>query len=108
MAAMTREETEALIQEVLEVYPEKVTALELEPASTFTSVRTYELLMDSYDRERRGLAFTATRPARRMPNKATGYWSRLGIMRATLSPAESPAGPRSQAPKAADSSEHSA
>ena len=41
---------------VLEVYPEKVTALELEPASTFTSVRTYELLMDSYDRERRGLA----------------------------------------------------
>jgi len=41
---------------LLEVYTEKVTAVELKPGDTFKSVRTYELLMDSYDRERRGLA----------------------------------------------------
>ena len=41
---------------LLEVYPEKVTGVELQPKDTFNSVRTYELLMDSYDRERRGLA----------------------------------------------------
>ncbi|MBE9662213.1 alpha-galactosidase [Mucilaginibacter myungsuensis] len=41
---------------LLEVYPEKVTAVELKKDETFTSIRTYELLMDSYDRERRGLA----------------------------------------------------
>jgi len=41
---------------LLEVYPEKVTAVELKPGETFKSVRTHELLMDSYDRERRGLA----------------------------------------------------
>ncbi|HVS90554.1 MAG TPA: hypothetical protein VHE59_00885 [Mucilaginibacter sp.] len=41
---------------LLEVYPEKVTGVELKPGDTFRSVRTYELLMDSYDRERRGLA----------------------------------------------------
>ena len=41
---------------VLQVYPEKVTAVELTPGSDYTSVRTNELLMDSYDRERRGLA----------------------------------------------------
>lgn len=41
---------------LLEVYPERVTSVDLEAGGTFTSVRTYELLMDSYDRERRGLA----------------------------------------------------
>ncbi|QEC68627.1 alpha-galactosidase [Panacibacter ginsenosidivorans] len=40
---------------LLEVYPEKVTGVELNKGETFTSVRTCELLMDSYDRERRGL-----------------------------------------------------
>ncbi|MBS1915151.1 MAG: alpha-galactosidase [Bacteroidetes bacterium] len=41
---------------LLEVYPEKVTGVELQPNEKFNSVRTSELLMDSYDRERRGLA----------------------------------------------------
>ncbi|MCC6289820.1 MAG: alpha-galactosidase [Chitinophagaceae bacterium] len=41
---------------LLEVYPEKAPGIELQPGETFTSVRTHELLMDSYDRERRGLA----------------------------------------------------
>jgi hypothetical protein len=41
---------------LLEVYPDKVTGIELQPGEDFKSVRTYELLMDSYDRERRGLA----------------------------------------------------
>lgn len=41
---------------LLEVYPEKVTSIELQPGEVFRSVRTCELLMDSYDRERRGLA----------------------------------------------------
>jgi len=41
---------------LLEVYPEKVTAVELQPGEIFKSPRTHELLMDSYDRERRGLA----------------------------------------------------
>jgi len=41
---------------LLEVYPEKVTDVELQPNEKMNSVRTSELLMDSYDRERRGLA----------------------------------------------------
>ena len=41
---------------LLEVYPEKVTGIELQPDEIFKSVRTCELLMDSYDRERRGLS----------------------------------------------------
>jgi len=41
---------------LLEVYPEKLTGIELKPGEVFKSVRTHELLMDSYDRERRGLA----------------------------------------------------
>jgi len=41
---------------LLEVYPEKAPGIELQPGATFRSVRTYELLMDSYDRERRGMA----------------------------------------------------
>lgn len=41
---------------LLEIYPEKAPGIELQPGENFTSVRTHELLMDSYDRERRGLA----------------------------------------------------
>ena len=41
---------------LLEVYPEKAPGIELQPGERFKSVRTHELLMDSYDRERRGLA----------------------------------------------------
>ena len=41
---------------VLEIYPEKVTGIRLASGERFTSARSYELLMDSYDRERRGLA----------------------------------------------------
>lgn len=40
---------------VLEVYPSKAPGTELAPGETIKSVRTHELLMDSYDRERRGL-----------------------------------------------------
>ncbi len=39
----------------LEVYPEKVKSISLEPGKQFISLRTHELLLDSYDRERRGL-----------------------------------------------------
>ena len=41
---------------VLEVYADKAPGIELHPGDVFTSVRSFELLMDSYDRERRGLA----------------------------------------------------
>lgn len=41
---------------VLEVYPDKAPGIDLQPGESFTSVRSFELLMDSYDRERRGLA----------------------------------------------------
>ena len=41
---------------LLEVYPEKVTGNRVQPGEVMKSVRTQELLMDSYDRERRGLA----------------------------------------------------
>jgi hypothetical protein len=41
---------------VLEVYPDKAPGVELKAGENFTSIRTYELMMDSYDRERRGLA----------------------------------------------------
>jgi len=41
---------------LLEVYPEKVTGNRVQPDEVMNSVRTQELLMDSYDRERRGLA----------------------------------------------------
>jgi hypothetical protein len=40
---------------ILEVYPDKVSGIELQQGTSFTSVRSFELLMDSYDRERRGL-----------------------------------------------------
>lgn len=39
----------------LEIYTEKVTAVDLPAGETFRSVRSHELLMDSYDRQRRGL-----------------------------------------------------
>ncbi len=41
---------------IMEIYPDKVSGIVLQPRESFTSVRTLELLMDSYDRERRGLA----------------------------------------------------
>lgn len=41
---------------LLEIYPDKAPGIELQPGETFSSVRSCELLMDSYDRERRGLA----------------------------------------------------
>lgn len=41
---------------VLEVYPDKAPGVLLKGGENFSSVRSYELLMDSYDRERRGLA----------------------------------------------------
>ena len=41
---------------LLEVYPDKAPGIELKPNEVFYSVRSYELLMDSYDRERQGLA----------------------------------------------------
>ena len=40
---------------LLQIYPEKVTSIVLSPSQSIQSVRTHELLMDSYDRERRGL-----------------------------------------------------
>ncbi len=41
---------------LLEVYPDKAPGIALQPGEIFHSVRTYELLIDDYDRERTGLA----------------------------------------------------
>ncbi len=41
---------------LLEVYTDKAPGIEMQPGEEFVSIRTYELLMDSYDRDRRGLA----------------------------------------------------
>ena len=41
---------------LLQVYEERAPGIELQPSEIFNSVRTYELLIDTYDRERRGLA----------------------------------------------------
>jgi len=41
---------------LLEVYPGFGTGVKLKPGETFNSIRTNELLLDSYDRERNGLA----------------------------------------------------
>jgi hypothetical protein len=41
---------------VLEVYPTVGVGIDLEPQQIYTSIRTHELLLDSYDRERNGLA----------------------------------------------------
>jgi hypothetical protein len=40
---------------LLEVYVEKGPGVELKKGEVFNSIRTYELLLDSYDRERRGI-----------------------------------------------------
>ena len=40
---------------LLEIYPEHAPGNELKKGATFESVHTWELLMDSYDRQRRGL-----------------------------------------------------
>jgi len=40
----------------LEVYPQKGIGIDLEKGGKFQSIRTYELILDSYDRERNGLA----------------------------------------------------
>ncbi len=41
---------------VLEIYPDFAPGIFLERGQVFRSIRTYELLLDSYDRERRGLS----------------------------------------------------
>lgn len=41
---------------LLEFYPVQGPGIQLHPGENFQSVRSHELLMDSYDRERRGLA----------------------------------------------------
>lgn len=40
---------------LLEIYPDKAPGIELQANEIINSVRTHELLMDSYDRQRRGL-----------------------------------------------------
>jgi len=40
---------------ILEVYPKLGVGIKLQPNNDFVSIRSWELLMDSYDRERRGL-----------------------------------------------------
>ena len=40
---------------LLEIYPEKAPGIEMQVGEIFNSVRTHEVLMDSYDRQRRGL-----------------------------------------------------
>jgi hypothetical protein len=41
---------------ILEVYPAQGVGIDLSPGGGFQSIRTYELVLDSYDRERNGLA----------------------------------------------------
>ncbi len=41
---------------LLEIYPHQGIGIDLKPGEIFNSPRTYELAMDSYDRERQGLA----------------------------------------------------
>ncbi len=41
---------------LLEIYPDKGIGISLKKGETFRSIRSYELLLDSYDRERNGLA----------------------------------------------------
>ena len=55
-----------------------------------------------------GLTFTTVIPARRMPNKTTGYCSRLGDMIATRSPLTIPGNPCRKAAKARDFRSNSA
>lgn len=44
---------------LLQVYEDRAPGIELQPGEALNSVRTYELLVDTYDRERRGLAIRA-------------------------------------------------
>ena len=55
-----------------------------------------------------GLTLTTVMPARRMPNSATGYCSRLGDMMATRSPLAMPGSPCRNAAKSRDSRSSSA
>lgn len=41
---------------LLEVYPKEGVGVDLSPSADLTSIRSWELLMDNYDRERRGLS----------------------------------------------------
>ncbi len=41
---------------IVEIYPEVGVGIDLHPGESLKSIRTYELLFDSYDRERNGLA----------------------------------------------------
>ncbi len=41
---------------ILEVFPDKGYGIDLKPNQGFQSIKTYELMLDSYDRERNGLA----------------------------------------------------
>lgn len=52
---------------LLEIYPKKGLGIQLSSNDTLTSIRSWELLMDSYDRERRGLAI-------RMMYRAVAPW----------------------------------
>jgi hypothetical protein len=45
-----------LTPSIMEVYPEEGIGITLNPGDDFKSIRTYELVLDSYDRERNGLA----------------------------------------------------
>ena len=45
-----------LTPSIMEVYPEEGIGIKLNPGENFKSIRTYELVLDSYDRERNGLA----------------------------------------------------
>ena len=45
-----------LTPSIMEVYPEEGIGIMLQPGENFKSIRTYELVLDSYDRERNGLA----------------------------------------------------
>ncbi len=40
----------------VEIFPDRVTNVRIAPGATLESVRSFELLMDSYDREQRGMA----------------------------------------------------
>ncbi|MFD2203777.1 alpha-galactosidase [Shivajiella indica] len=45
-----------LTPSIMEVFPEEGIGIKLNPGEDFKSIRTYELVLDSYDRERNGLA----------------------------------------------------
>jgi hypothetical protein len=45
-----------LTPSIMKVYPDEGVGIKLNPGENFKSIRTYELVLDSYDRERNGLA----------------------------------------------------